>query len=107
MVRIQRVQTVIFFLPPGVSRVMVWRLGLIFLGDLPAIYIRLWATLFPNTVVFPQISQRNESASSPGFRHNGEAGPGVSITQKKRRRKPEDGTEAKESGWPGFWAVLP
>ena len=37
---------------------MVCRLGLIFLGVRPPTYILSWATLFPNTVVFPQISQR-------------------------------------------------
>ena len=57
-VRIQRVQTVIFFLPFGVSRCTVCRLGFTFLGVLPLTYILSWATLFPNTVVFPQISQR-------------------------------------------------
>lgn len=59
MVRMQRVQTVIRFFPPGPSTVMRCRFGLIFLGVRPAMYMRLWATLFPNTVVFPQISQRN------------------------------------------------
>lgn len=45
---------------------MVCRLGLIFLGFRPLMYILSWATLFPKTVVFPQISQR-KNAFPPSF----------------------------------------
>lgn len=58
MVRIQRVHTVICLAPPGVCIFILCRFGLIFLGDRRLIYILSWATLFPKTVVFPQISQR-------------------------------------------------
>ena len=66
----QRVHTVSFFLPVGVSMCMVCRLGLIFLGFLPLIYILSWATLFPKTVVFPQSSQRKELPSFSWFGKN-------------------------------------
>lgn len=58
MVRIQRVHTVICLTPPGVCIFILCRFGLIFLGVRLLIYILSWATLFPKTVVFPQISQR-------------------------------------------------
>lgn len=66
-VRIQRVHTVIRFLPFGVSTIIWCRLGFIFFGVRALIYIRSWATFLPNTVVFPQISQRKSVPSFPGL----------------------------------------
>ena len=59
IVHIQRVQTTMRFFPAGVSTIIWCRFGFTFLGVRAFIYIRSWATFFPNTVVFPHISQRS------------------------------------------------